>query len=85
MKAAKLANSSRLKRVHDFLADGKEHTTLDIIDNTRVCAVNSIIGELRVNGAVIECRRAQGPNGPIWNYRMLETAWGRSVDPLLNL
>ncbi len=74
MHSARLDSSDRLQRVHDLLKDGQERSTAEIIKAAHVCAVNSIIAELRDNGAVIECRRAQGPYGPIWNYRMLESA-----------
>lgn len=57
MHAATLSNSPRLQRVADLLSDGLEHTTLEIINAARVCAVNSIIAELRVNGFRIVCRR----------------------------
>lgn len=66
MHAARLARSPRLRRVFAFLSDGKEHSTLDIVNGAQVCAVNSIIAELRVNGSDIECRRV----GDVWYYRM---------------
>lgn len=66
MKAARLENSARLRRVADLLADGREYSTLDIIIGADVCAVNSCIAELRDNGLAISCRR----EGNIWLYRM---------------
>lgn len=66
MKAARLKNSARLKRVADLLADGREYTTLDIIIGAGVCAVNSCIAELRDNGFDIKCRR----EGNLWFYRL---------------
>ena len=73
MHAARFDRSPRLQRVHALLADGGEHSTLDVIVHTGVCAVNSCIAELRVNGASIECRQIRNPaNGaPIWLYRMI--------------
>lgn len=65
MKAATL-RSNRLKRTLAVLADCEEHTTRDIILNARVCAVNSIVCELRANGIAITCRRERG----IWYYRL---------------
>ena len=47
MKAARLENSARLRRVADLLADGREYSTLDIIMGAGVCAVNSCVAELR--------------------------------------
>ncbi len=66
MKAARLENSARLRRVADLLADGREYSTLDIIIGAGVCAVNSCIAELRDNGFVIYCRR----EGNTWRYRL---------------
>ena len=66
MKAARLENSARLRRVANLLADGREYSTLDIIICAGVCAVNSCIAELRDNGFVIHCRR----EGRIWRYRL---------------
>lgn len=66
MKAARLENSARLRRVADPLADGREYSPLDIIIGAGVCAVNSCIAELRENGLAIACRR----EGNIWLYRM---------------
>lgn len=74
MRAAKLATSPRLKRVHDLLADGRERTTLDIVRFAAVCAVNSVIAELRENGAQIECRQTTCPTGRVWLYRMVKPA-----------
>ena len=65
MHAADIKKSERLKRVDNLLSDGKEYTTYEIIHNANVCAVNSIISELRCGGRVINCRREKG----IWYYR----------------
>jgi len=66
MKAASLKSSERLQRVAQYLADGRERSTMDIIHECNVCAVNSIIAELRDNGLIIHCRR----EGDSWYYRM---------------
>ena len=73
MHAARLERSARLRRVHALLSDGLEHSTRDIVQRAYVCAVNSCIAELRVNGAVIECRQRRHPaTGPrTFYYRML--------------
>lgn len=65
MKAASM-DSKRLQRVAKYLSDGQEHTTLDIVSGAQVCAVNSIIAELRANGHEIKCQR----RGDRWFYRM---------------
>lgn len=58
MHYAKLSESKRLQKLADFLADGRVHTTRDIIVATGVCAVNSAVSELRRNGIDIECKYA---------------------------
>lgn len=65
MNAAKLDKSDRLKRVDSLLSDGRSHSTLDIIFEAGVCAVNSIISELRANGRTISCQRV----GNVWFYK----------------
>ena len=55
MHAAKIENSPRLQRVYHALRIHKKLTTLDIIKIAGVCAVNSIISELRRNGITITC------------------------------
>lgn len=66
MKAANLETSDRLIRVHKALSSGGELTTLDIIKQANVCAVNSIISELRLNGVNISCQR----RGSKWYYKL---------------
>ena len=55
MHAAKLDKSERLQRVLNILQDRRWHSTRDIVNEADVCAVNSIISELRRNGIAIEC------------------------------
>ena len=50
MHAACLERSPRLQRVHALLSDGVERLTLGISRSASVCAVNSGIAQLRVNG-----------------------------------
>lgn len=64
MNSAKLEKSSRLQRVLKVLNDGNRHTTRDIIRKASVCAVSSIVSELRTNGIKIDCER----NGLKWSY-----------------
>jgi hypothetical protein len=66
MHAARLEHSERLRRVLAVLADGREHTTYEIVHAAQVCAVNSIIAELRANGRRIHCAR----RADRWYYRM---------------
>ncbi len=68
MKSANLENSDRLQRVDQLLADGLEYSTLEIVYGAQVCAVNSIIAELRDNGRDIRCRR----EGNLWFYKRLD-------------
>lgn len=72
MHAARIESSPRLQRVHALLSDGAEHSTLEIVAGARVCAVNSIVAELRENGCYIECRQAKDPltGRRVWLYRM---------------
>lgn len=65
MKAANIETSPRLQRVDNLLANGGEFTTLEIIAHCGVCAVNSIVSELRANGRDISCHRV----GRAWYYR----------------
>ena len=66
MNAANIEKSARLGRVLDLLSQGGEFTTLDIIKQAGVCAVNSIVAELRCNGYEINCQR----RGDKWFYRL---------------
>tara|TARA_R110002020_G_scaffold157241_12_gene339863 strand:- start:1868 stop:2101 length:234 start_codon:yes stop_codon:yes gene_type:complete len=61
MHAASLL-SPRLVRVRRLLADGKPHTTREIVRRAEVMAVNACVAELRQHGAVITCeqRRVNG-------------------------
>ena len=68
MKAANLDTSPRLQRVAAFLKDGKEHSTMEIIQGANVAAVNSCVAELRDNRLDIICQR----KGDLWFYSMPE-------------
>lgn len=70
MHAAKLARSGRLQRVYGVLSDGRWHSTQEIVLAAQVCAVNSIISELRANGCSIDCRQAPSEHGRVWLYRL---------------
>jgi len=70
MHAAEVARSARLQRVLDVLRRGGAWSTLDLVREARVCAVNSCIAELRdpVNGFDVRCHRS----GDVWYYRLVE-------------
>ena len=76
MHAAKLSRSNRLQRVHRLLRDGRERSTLEIVEGARVCAVNAVIAELRANGAQITCRQIHNPatGARLWLYRLVRAA-----------
>ena len=57
MNAADIRKSKRLQRVHRALSDGQPHSTMDLIRETGHVAINSVVSELRANGAEITCRR----------------------------
>lgn len=60
-----------------MLCDGREYSTYELSRLADVCAVNSIVSELRANGMVIECRQSVAPHGErIWLYRMVSPARG---------
>lgn len=72
--AARIESSDRLQRVAAYLSDHEWRSTMDIIQACNVCAINSIIFELRRNGYVIETRRMTTPEGePFWQYRLCNT------------
>lgn len=72
MHAAVMERSERLKRVRALLADGAEHSTLDIAMGARVCAVSAVISELRANGLTIVCRQTlDADRNRIWVYRLV--------------
>jgi len=56
IRYAKVESSPRLQRALDLLQDGQWHSTRDIVRAADVCAVNSIITELRCNGFDIVTR-----------------------------
>ena len=56
MNHASIETSKRLQRLLFHLSDGAEHTTLDCIVNTGLCAINSAVAEIRENGFKIRCR-----------------------------
>ncbi len=79
LRAAKLENSDRLRRVHDLLKRGGEFSTMEIVQQAQVCAVNSIIAELRANGVRVKSRLEVVPNpsGAPGGVRL----WWYSLEP----
>lgn len=58
MHSARLASSPRLRRTLDALEKaGGEISTYELSRRADICAVNSVIAELRENGAEITCRQ----------------------------
>ena len=68
MNAATLEKSKRLQRVLTVLQSGPK-TTMEIIQLAQVCAVNSIVAELRANGKHIECTTLKRG---VFMYRLVE-------------
>ena len=68
MHFAKIGSSLRLQKVLNLLKDGIPHTTRDIIDKAGVCAVNSIIAEIRAIGYNIHCKQVRRG---IFEYQLL--------------
>jgi hypothetical protein len=68
MNAANFDKSDRLQRVYKLLKKGGEYTTLEIIQRAGVCAVNSIVSELRQAGYQITCQRRADK----WFYRLVK-------------
>lgn len=67
MNAARLSKSDRLRRVASLLKKSRKPlSTMDIISKANVCAVNSIVSELRANGMAIDCNRI----GDVWYYKV---------------
>ena len=83
MHYAKLASSPRLQRVHAFLSDGLEHSTLELALGARIVNPGTYVSELRAQGAVVECRqtRSEFRGERVWLYKMVTPVPGaaRSV------
>jgi hypothetical protein len=70
MRAARLSTSPRLQRVLRLLADGRPHTTREIVRKAGVMAVNACVAELRANGAEISCEQRRVGERRRWFYTM---------------
>lgn len=80
MHAARIAQSPRLQRALRALqARGGWMTTRQLIRAANICAVNSVIAELRANGAEIETRQQLLREGARrFSYRLIRApeGWG---------
>lgn len=71
MNAAKLSKSERLSRVMKVLRGGGAYTTRDLIRRANVCAVNSIISEIRANGYRVGCKMRMEAGRRVWVYMLM--------------
>ena len=71
MHAASVKRSPRLQRVRALLSDGRWYSTRDILAGAHVCAVNSCVAELRVNGFEIECRQQVVAGERLFFYQLV--------------
>jgi hypothetical protein len=69
--AARFDASPRLQRVFALLSDGDEYTTRRIVREADVCAVNSIMAELRQNSIPVTCRILRRG---VYTYQLTELA-----------
>lgn len=82
---ADIKNSPRLQRLLQCLeSQPKESggwvTTMSIIEQAKVCAVNSAISELRRNGFTVDARKSK--TGNAWEYRLVRMAGEQAVMPI---
>lgn len=64
MNHAKIHSSPRLQRALKALRAARgEISTMELIARANICAVNSVIAELRANGCKITCRVVHMPTG----------------------
>ena len=67
MHAAPLT-SPRLQRLLKLLADGRPHSTRDIVRRARVMVPGTCVSELRSHGAEISCVKQAGRHGAGWRW-----------------
>ena len=74
MNAARLKTSKRLQRTLKVLreAKGVELTTRQLMRRANICAVNSVIAELRANGCEITTRREVHAGAPRFFYKLIK-------------
>lgn len=66
IKAANIDRSRRLSLFLGALASGEWRSTMDIIREAGICAVNSCAAECRAQGIDVACER----RGAAWYYRL---------------
>lgn len=69
MNAAGL-HSPRLRAALAVLRDGRPHSTMEIVQEAGVCAVNSVVAELRHHGAEIACQHRHVDGRRTFYYTM---------------
>lgn len=76
MHAGRAHHCPRLRAIHTVLADGAEHSTLELSLAGETLAVSAAVSELRQNGADIVCRYAgkTASGARLYLYRMLRPA-----------
>lgn len=77
MNYGRLATSPRLQRALRALqrAEG-EISTMELARRARICAVNSVVAELRRNGAKINCRQVTEGKKRRWFYTLIASPEG---------
>ena len=77
MHHARLQTSPRLRRTLKVLQQAHgEMTTYELSRAANICAVNSVIAELRQNGAEITCRQAVKNGQRRFYYRLTKSPKG---------
>lgn len=77
INAASLGRSPRLQRALRALQDHGELSTMELVAYAQICAVNSVIAELRANGCRITCRQEFDPRtGRRFFYRLIAVPEG---------
>lgn len=77
MHDARLHTSPRLLRTLKVLQEAQgEMTTYELSRAADICAVNSVIAELRENGAEITCRQAVKDGQRRFYYRLMKSPKG---------
>jgi len=77
MHNARLNTSPRLARALKALQQAEgELSTQEFDRRARICAVNSVVAELRVNGAEITCRQAVKNGQRRFYYSLIKSPKG---------
>lgn len=77
MHYGRLHSSPRLQRALRALQKAKgEISTMELARRARICAVNSVVAELRANGADIKCRTAHDGKQRRWFYTLVKSPEG---------